>query len=52
MRTYAPASTEAVLRAILEEVLLEVMYELPSRSDVVRCDARSRGRVARPPGLA
>ena len=25
------------LRAILEEVLLEVMYELPSRSDVTRC---------------
>ncbi len=25
------------LRAILEEVLLEVMYELPSRSDIVRC---------------
>ena len=26
------------LRAILEEVLLEVMYELPSRDDVVRCE--------------
>jgi ATP-dependent Clp protease ATP-binding subunit ClpX len=25
------------LRAILEDVLLEVMYELPSRSDIVRC---------------
>jgi ATP-dependent Clp protease ATP-binding subunit ClpX len=25
------------LRAILEEVLLEVMYELPSRTDVVKC---------------
>jgi ATP-dependent Clp protease ATP-binding subunit ClpX len=25
------------LRAILEEVLLEVMYDLPSRPDVVRC---------------
>ncbi len=25
------------LRAILEEVLLEVMYDLPSRTDVVRC---------------
>jgi ATP-dependent Clp protease ATP-binding subunit ClpX len=25
------------LRAILEEVLLEVMYDLPSRSDVGRC---------------
>ena len=25
------------LRAILEEVLLEVMYELPSRSDIVQC---------------
>jgi ATP-dependent Clp protease ATP-binding subunit ClpX len=25
------------LRAILEEVLLEVMYDLPSRSDVVKC---------------
>ena len=25
------------LRAILEEVLLEVMYELPSRDDVVKC---------------
>ncbi len=25
------------LRAILEEVLLEVMYDLPSRDDVVRC---------------
>jgi ATP-dependent Clp protease ATP-binding subunit ClpX len=25
------------LRAILEEVLLEVMYELPSRSDVTKC---------------
>jgi len=25
------------LRAILEEVLLDVMYDLPSRSDVVRC---------------
>jgi ATP-dependent Clp protease ATP-binding subunit ClpX len=25
------------LRAILEEVLLDVMYELPSRSDVARC---------------
>jgi ATP-dependent Clp protease ATP-binding subunit ClpX len=25
------------LRAILEEVLLEVMYELPSRADVARC---------------
>jgi ATP-dependent Clp protease ATP-binding subunit ClpX len=25
------------LRAILEDVLLEVMYELPSRNDVVRC---------------
>ena len=25
------------LRAILEEVLLEVMYDLPSRSDVTRC---------------
>ena len=25
------------LRAILEDVLLEVMYELPSRNDIVRC---------------
>jgi ATP-dependent Clp protease ATP-binding subunit ClpX len=25
------------LRAILEDVLLEVMYELPSRSDIVQC---------------
>jgi ATP-dependent Clp protease ATP-binding subunit ClpX len=25
------------LRAILEEVLLEVMYDLPSRSDIARC---------------
>jgi ATP-dependent Clp protease ATP-binding subunit ClpX len=25
------------LRAILEDVLLEVMYELPSRSDIVEC---------------
>ena len=25
------------LRAILEEVMLEIMYELPSRSDVVKC---------------
>ncbi|GIU90489.1 MAG: hypothetical protein KatS3mg010_1588 [Acidimicrobiia bacterium] len=25
------------LRAILEEVLLEVMYELPSRDDVTKC---------------
>jgi ATP-dependent Clp protease ATP-binding subunit ClpX len=25
------------LRAILEEVLLDVMYELPSRTDVARC---------------
>jgi ATP-dependent Clp protease ATP-binding subunit ClpX len=25
------------LRAILEEVLLEVQYDLPSRSDVRRC---------------
>ena len=25
------------LRAILEEVLLEVMYELPSRADVTKC---------------
>ena len=25
------------LRAILEEVLLEVMYELPSRTDVTKC---------------
>ena len=25
------------LRAILEEVLLEVMYDLPSRTDVHRC---------------
>ncbi len=25
------------LRAILEEVLLEVMYEIPSRTDVVKC---------------
>jgi ATP-dependent Clp protease ATP-binding subunit ClpX len=25
------------LRAILEEVLLDVMYELPSRTDVVKC---------------
>jgi ATP-dependent Clp protease ATP-binding subunit ClpX len=26
------------LRAILEEVLLEVMYDLPSRTDVVKCE--------------
>jgi len=26
-----------VLRAILEEVLLNVMYDLPSRSDVEKC---------------
>jgi ATP-dependent Clp protease ATP-binding subunit ClpX len=25
------------LRAILEEVLLEVMYDLPSRTDIGRC---------------
>jgi ATP-dependent Clp protease ATP-binding subunit ClpX len=25
------------LRAILEEVLLEVMYDLPSRSDIGKC---------------
>ena len=25
------------LRAILEEVLLEVMYDLPGRTDVVKC---------------
>ena len=25
------------LRAILEESLLEVMYDLPSRSDIVKC---------------
>ena len=25
------------LRAILEEVLLDVMYDLPSRADVSRC---------------
>jgi ATP-dependent Clp protease ATP-binding subunit ClpX len=25
------------LRAILEEVLLEIMYDLPSRSDIGRC---------------
>jgi ATP-dependent Clp protease ATP-binding subunit ClpX len=25
------------LRAILEEVMLEIMYELPSRKDVVKC---------------
>ncbi|MCB0960001.1 MAG: ATP-dependent Clp protease ATP-binding subunit ClpX, partial [Acidimicrobiales bacterium] len=25
------------LRAILEEVLLDVMYDLPSRTDVERC---------------
>ncbi|MDA8063350.1 MAG: ATP-dependent Clp protease ATP-binding subunit ClpX, partial [Actinomycetota bacterium] len=25
------------LRAILEEVLLEVMYDLPSRSDIGQC---------------
>jgi ATP-dependent Clp protease ATP-binding subunit ClpX len=25
------------LRAILEEVLLEVMYDLPSREDIGRC---------------
>ena len=47
------------LRAILEESLLEVMYDLPSRSDIVKCivdrevvmsqgrsDARHRGRGA------
>ena len=25
------------LRAIMEEVLLNVMYELPSRSDIIKC---------------
>ena len=52
------------LRAILEESLLEVMYDLPSRSDIVKCivdrevvlsqgfsDARHRGRGS-PVGLA
>ena len=32
------------LRAILEEVLLEVMYDLPSRSDVGRCVVDQVGR--------
>ena len=31
------APVPAGLRAILEEVLLDVMYDLPSRSDVARC---------------
>ena len=34
------------LRAILEEVLLEVMYDLPSRTDVVEVRRRPRGRAA------
>ncbi len=40
------------LRAILEDTLLEVMYELPSRSDVVQCvvdEATVEGRM--PPTL-
>ena len=32
------------LRAILEESLLEVMYDLPSRSDIVKCIVDRRGR--------
>ena len=53
------------LRAILEEVLLEVMYDLPSRSDVTQCvvdrsvvversvaDARHRRRRGTPHRLA
>ena len=34
------------LRAILEEVLLEVMYDLPSRTDVVKCVVDQRRRAA------
>ena len=34
------------LRAILEEVLLEVMYDLPSRTDVVEVRRRPRRRAA------
>jgi len=39
------------LRAILEEVLLEVMYELPSRSDVTKCvvDRETSSRRSRRP---
>ena len=33
----ARAPAPAACAAILEEVLLEVMYDLPSRTDVVRC---------------
>jgi len=33
------------LRAILEEVLLEVMYELPSRDDITRCVVVDRSVV-------
>ena len=42
------------LRAILEEVLLEVMYDLPSRSDVGRCvvDKETVLRARRPDARA
>ncbi|MCK5128701.1 MAG: ATP-dependent Clp protease ATP-binding subunit ClpX [Clostridiales bacterium] len=30
------------LRAILEEVMLEIMYDLPSRSDVVKCSIEEK----------
>ena len=33
------------LRAIMEEVLLNVMYELPSREDVTKCLDRQRRRA-------
>ena len=33
------------LRAILEEVLLDVMYELPSRNDVIQCVVDVWGRL-------
>ena len=38
------------LRAILEEVLLDVMYDLPSRTDMSKCvvDRRGRARQGQP----
>jgi ATP-dependent Clp protease ATP-binding subunit ClpX len=32
-----PGGVRFATQAILEEVLLEVMYDLPSRTDVVKC---------------
>ena len=42
------------LRAILEEVLLNVMYDLPSRTDVEKCviDAHRRAREGQPDARA